>query len=181
MGDPGDETTDIGPVIDAEALNRLNEYIERVRTKTSSTSLSLNHLFSHTHCPPTIVKVDSIEAVHEEIFGPVLHVYTYPTAKWKETLEAVRDSGFGLTFGVQTRIQKRARIAADAIGAGNSYINRDMIGATVGVQPFGGHGLSGTGPKAGGPNYLMRLAEEYVITDNVVATGGDKDLLRLED
>ena len=72
-------------------------------------------------------------------------------------------------------------MAAEVVSAGNSYINRDMIGATVGVQPFGGHGFSGTGPKAGGPNYLMRLAEEYVISDNVVATGGDKDLLRLED
>ena len=180
VGDPRDEATDVGPIIDADALNRLKAYIERVHENIVY-QIELESPFRSTHCPPTVVKVDSIQAVQEEIFGPVLHVYSYPTAKWKETLEAVRDSGFGLTFGVQTRVQKRAQMAADVVGAGNSYINRDMIGATVGVQPFGGHGLSGTGPKAGGPNYLMRLAEEYVISDNVVATGGDKDLLRLDD
>ena len=180
VGDPREKATDVGPIIDADALTRLSAYLERVREHIIY-QFELESPFLSTHCPPTIVKVDAIEDVQEEIFGPVLHVYSYSTAKWQKTLEAVRDSGFGLTFGVQTRIQKRAQIAAEAIGAGNSYINRDMIGATVGVQPFGGHRLSGTGPKAGGPNYLMRLADEYVISDNVVATGGDKDLLRLDD
>ena len=180
VGDPRDEATDVGPIIDMDALNRLNAYIERVHSNIVY-QYELESSFRSTHCPPTIVQVDSIHAVREEIFGPVLHVYSYQTARWKETLESIRDTGFGLTFGVQTRVQKRAQIATEAIGAGNSYINRDMIGATVGVQPFGGHGLSGTGPKAGGPNYLLRLAEEFVVTDNIVATGGDKDLLRLED
>ena len=180
VGDSRDRATDVGPIIDANALNRLHEYIERVRDRLLF-QYELEPRLRVTHCPPTIVQVDSVEAIQEEIFGPVVHVYAYPTAKWQETLVSVRESGFGLTFGVQTRIQKRAQTAAEIIGAGNSYINRDMVGASVGVQPFGGHGLSGTGPKAGGPNYLMRFAEEFVVSDNVVATGGDKDLLRLED
>ena len=180
VGDSRDAATDVGPIIDKEALERLNEYINSVRDDVLY-QYELKPSLQATHCPPTIIQVSSVETVQEEIFGPVLHVCSYPTTKWREMLEAVRDSGFGLTFGVQTRIQKRAQIAAEVIGAGNSYVNRDMIGATVGVQPFGGHGFSGTGPKAGGPNYLMRFAEEVVITDNVVATGGDKDLLRLED
>ncbi len=180
VGDPRDEATDVGPIIDKEVLNRLNEYVEGVREDVLY-QYELDPSLQATHCPPTIVQVSSVEDVQEEIFGPVLHVCSYPTTRWRETLEAMSDTGFGLTFGVQTRIQTRAQVAAEAIGAGNSYINRDMIGATVGVQPFGGHGLSGTGPKAGGPNYLARFTEELVITDNVVATGGDKDLLRLED
>ena len=180
VGDPRDEATDVGPIIDSEALERLSDYIERVQ-KTTLYQYELDASFRSTHCPPTIVQVDSVQAVREEIFGPVLHVYSYPTAKWRETLEAVRNSGFGLTFGVQTRIQKRAQIAADIIGAGNTYINRDMIGATVGVHPFGGHGLSGTGPKAGGPNYLKRFAEEIVISTNEVATGGNTKLLKLHE
>ena len=180
VGDPRDVTTDVGPIIDKEALDRLNEYVEGVRREVRY-QYELELPLRATHCPPTIIRVDSIQSVQEEIFGPVLHVYAYPTVKWQETLEALSVTGFGLTLGVQTRIQKRAQMAAEAIGAGNSYINRDMVGATVGVQPFGGHGLSGTGPKAGGPNYLMRFAEEFVVSDNVVATGGDKELLRLED
>ena len=180
VGDSRDEATDVGPIIDKEALDRLNEYIEHVREDVLY-QYEIEPSLQATHCRPTVVRVRSIQAVQDEIFGPILHVYSYSVAEWQETLEAVRNSGFGLTFGVQTRIQRRAQIAAEAIGAGNSYINRDMIGATVGVQPFGGHGLSGTGPKAGGPNYLMRFIEEIVVTDNVVATGGDKDLLKLED
>lgn len=180
VGDPCDEATDVGPIIDSEALDRLNNYIERVQ-ESMLYQYEIDTSFKSTHCPPTIVRADSVQAVREEIFGPVLHVFSYPAARWQETLEAVKNSGFGLTFGVQTRIQRRAQIAAEAVRAGNSYINRDMIGATVGVQPFGGHGFSGTGPKAGGPNYLMRLAKEFAITENIVATGGDKDLLRLED
>ena len=180
VGNPRDIATDVGPIIDTDALGRLHEYIASVSDDILYQH-ELDSALQVTHCGPVIVKVDSIQAVREEVFGPILHIYSYPTTQWRETLDAIRNSGFGLTFGVQTRIQRRAEIATEAIGAGNSYINRDMIGATVGVQPFGGHGLSGTGPKAGGPNYLIRFAEELVITDNVVATGGDKDLLRLDD
>ncbi|MYD44090.1 MAG: L-glutamate gamma-semialdehyde dehydrogenase [Gammaproteobacteria bacterium] len=177
VGDPTNLVTDVGPIIDSSELKRLNQYIAS-KGDAVIYHHALQPALHATHCAPTIIGVNAVNAVNEEVFGPVLHVMTYATAQWRTTLEAIRDTGYGLTLGVQTRIDRRAKEAVELIGAGNSYINRNMIGATVGVQPFGGHGLSGTGPKAGGPSYLMRFARELVVTNNVVATGGDTELLR---
>ena len=177
--DPRDLSTDIGPLIDQAAKNRIENYLNQ-NSDAIYYQGKLDEHYATTHIAPTILMVDSVSQVSEEIFGPILHVYRYAQHSWVETLEAVRDAGFALTFGVQTRIESRAREAARIVGAGNVYVNRDMIEATVGVQPFGGHGLSGTGPKAGGPNYLLRFAREEVFTENIVATGGNHELLRLD-
>ena len=180
VGDPRDLETDIGPIIDRKALRRLNAYIARVNDSVLY-RVDIDERFRETHCGPTIVEVTSIQLLREEVFGPILHVYRFPASKWRDTLAAVQDSGYGLTFGIQTRIERKAQEAVETVGAGNAYINRDMIGAAVGVQPFGGHGLSGTGPKAGGPNYLMRFVLERVVTNNIVATGGNPELLKLSE
>ena len=113
--------------------------------------------------------------------GPILHVYRFKGNDWEKTLTDIVNLGYGLTFGIQTRIESKAQRAAEIVAAGNTYINRNMIGAVVGVQPFGGHGLSGTGPKAGGPNYLRQFTREQTISTNLVATGGNADLLSLGD
>lgn len=181
VGDPADPATDVGPVIDTDAFERLAAYISGFPAERILYQLQLDAQYAKTHIAPTLLEVDAPQDVEEEVFGPILHVSIYSTTEWLETLVAIRNSGFGLTFGVQTRIRQRAEQAVAIVGAGNAYINRDMIGATVGVQPFGGHGLSGTGPKAGGPNYLLQFANERVVTDNVVATGGNTELLQLED
>jgi RHH-type proline utilization regulon transcriptional repressor/proline dehydrogenase/delta 1-pyrroline-5-carboxylate dehydrogenase len=128
---------------------------------------------------PTLVEIDSISALTEEVFGPVLHVYRYKAKNLEKTIQAVNDTGFGLTMGLHSRIDSRARALAHLCGAGNLYVNRNMIGAVVGVQPFGGRGLSGTGPKAGGPYYLTRFGTEYTISTNLAAVGGNASLLSL--
>jgi RHH-type proline utilization regulon transcriptional repressor/proline dehydrogenase/delta 1-pyrroline-5-carboxylate dehydrogenase len=110
-----------------------------------------------------------------------LHVLRYPAKKLKQTMDAVNATGFGLTMGLHSRINDRVSAFVEYSGAGNVYINRNMIGAVVGVQPFGGRGLSGTGPKAGGPNYLTRFATEYAVSNNIAAIGGNASLLALSD
>ena len=179
VGDSKDLSTDVGPVIDRQAKERIEGYLAKTKASLLYRG-GVEPEFENTHLAPTILSIDAIEELTEEVFGPVLHVYRYPKSNWKQTLTAVRDTGYGLTFGVQTRIEGRAHEAAAIVGAGNVYVNQNMIGATVGVQPFGGHGLSGTGPKAGGPNYLKRFAREAMVTENIVATGGNHELLRLE-
>ena len=128
---------------------------------------------------PTLVAIDSIDALTEEVFGPVLHVYRYKAKDLEKTVDAVNGTGFGLTMGLHSRIDSRARALAQRTGAGNFYVNRNMIGAVVGVQPFGGRGLSGTGPKAGGPHYLVRFGTEYTVSTNLAAVGGNASLLSL--
>ena len=112
-----------------------------------------------------------------EVFGPVLHVLRYRAVDLPRMLEDINALGYGLTLGIQSRIEQRARDIRDRMRVGNIYVNRNMIGATVGVQPFGGCGLSGTGPKAGGPHYLQRFATEQTFTVNTAAIGGDASLL----
>ena len=128
---------------------------------------------------PTLVAIDSIDALTEEVFGPVLHVCRYKARDLEKTVDAVNGTGFGLTMGLHSRIDSRARALARRTGAGNLYVNRNMIGAVVGVQPFGGRGLSGTGPKAGGPHYLVRFGTEYTVSTNLAAVGGNASLLSL--
>ena len=134
-----------------------------------------------TFYPPTAIEIDSLEHLQLEVFGPILHILRFSSGKLAEALDAVNQLGYGLTMGVHSRIDSRARAITALSGAGNIYINRNMIGAVVGVQPFGGRGLSGTGPKAGGPHYLPRFGSEFTVSNNISAVGGNASLLSLDD
>ena len=138
-------------------------------------------LHQHGHfVPPTLLEIDSLEQLDAEHFGPILHVIRYDIQQLDNVIASINNTGYGLTLGIHTRIQSRAEYIAEHVNAGNIYINRNMIGATVGVQPFGGMGLSGTGPKAGGPNYLQRFACEKACSNNIAAVGGNTRLLNLQ-
>ena len=177
LGDPADPATDVGPVIDAAAKQRLDAQIAALeRNAKLLARAEVPAGLRGNHVAPCVYEIDSVAAANEEIFGPVLQV-----VRWSGEVEAlvtrINALGFGLTLGVQTRMDGRAaRIAARA-RVGNVYINRSMTGAVVGVQPFGGEGLSGTGPKAGGPHYLARFCVEQTITTNTAAAGGNVALL----
>jgi RHH-type proline utilization regulon transcriptional repressor/proline dehydrogenase/delta 1-pyrroline-5-carboxylate dehydrogenase len=129
---------------------------------------------------PALIEIDSISMLDREAFGPILHVLRYRTDDLPQLLDGLRANGYGLTLGIQTRLDGTRRTLYEGTLAGNVYVNRNMIGAVVGVQPFGGTGLSGTGPKAGGPHYLNRFTTERVLTINTTATGGNTALLTLE-
>jgi RHH-type proline utilization regulon transcriptional repressor/proline dehydrogenase/delta 1-pyrroline-5-carboxylate dehydrogenase len=128
---------------------------------------------------PHLIELRDARQLSSEQFGPLLHLVRYRASELEQVLESIRGSGFGLTLGVQTRLESTWQRVFRATATGNTYVNRNMIGAVVGVQPFGGTGLSGTGPKAGGPHYLARLASERTLTVNTTATGGNAALLRL--
>jgi RHH-type proline utilization regulon transcriptional repressor/proline dehydrogenase/delta 1-pyrroline-5-carboxylate dehydrogenase len=177
IGDPLDLATDIGPVISRAAQRRLNAYIEanRERILWQADAAALP---GHGHfVAPTIIAIDGIDELGDEVFGPVLHVARFRHEQLDEVIAAVNRCPYGLTFGIHSRNDVRAKQIAASLHVGNIYINRNMIGAVVGVQPFGGMGLSGTGPKAGGPNYLQRFANEVVISNNIAAVGGNAKLL----
>ena len=156
LGDPWNPQTDVGPVIDADAQARLLAHVERARAE--------GRLIHTVAAPqdgrfvaPALIRVSGIAEIKEERFGPILHAATFRSGEIDAVIDDVNRTGYGLTFGVMTRIERRARRAAARIRAGNVYVNRNQVGAVVGSQPFGGEGLSGTGPKAGGPNYLDRF------------------------
>ena len=183
IGDPLAVTTDIGPVIDTDAKAMLENYITQQQQQWP-----LLYRFHPDRLPrsgnfvgPHIFQVPNVAAVEQEIFGPVLHVLRYQRKNIAAIVDDINRVGYGLTFGIHSRIENWAANLASRINAGNIYINRNMIGAVVGVQPFGGMGLSGTGPKAGGPHYLLRFANEKTVTNNTVATGGNAALLNLTD
>lgn len=156
LGNPWHLATDIGPVIDQEAQQNILAYIDAARSEGRiKYELSApNHGY---FVAPTLIKVDGIQDMTREIFGPVLHIATFKSQDLDHVIDAINATGYGLTFGLQTRIDDRVQHVSDRIHAGNIYVNRNQIGAIVGSQPFGGEGLSGTGPKAGGPNYLTRF------------------------
>ena len=180
IGDAYEMATDVGPVIDKQAHDVLNAYIQDQRTNIIYQA-ELPKKLKLSHIPPTLVRLSSVSALRDEHFGPILHVVSFKERDRLRVLDEISQNGFGLTFGVQTRIDHRAVEATQIVSCGNTYVNRNMIGATVGVQPFGGHGLSGTGPKAGGPNYLTRFVQEHTISTNLVATGGNPDLLNISE
>src|SRR4029079_4581174 len=126
---------------------------------------------------PHIFELSDANELVEEVFGPVLHVVRYRADRFDQVLQSIERSGYGLTLGIHSRIDDTVEDAIDALQVGNIYVNRNMIGAVVGVQPFGGHGLSGTGPKAGGPHYLPRFATEQTVTVNTAAAGGNAALM----
>ncbi|MEM8591363.1 MAG: bifunctional proline dehydrogenase/L-glutamate gamma-semialdehyde dehydrogenase PutA [Pseudomonadota bacterium] len=158
LGDPSDFATDIGPVIDARAKTKIDEYVEQARAEGRLLKV-LEAPAAGTFCGPAVLRVSGIEEVTEEIFGPVLHLATFKAHDLDRVIDAVNTAGYGLTFGLHTRIDGRVQHIIDRVDAGNIYVNRNQIGAVVASQPFGGHALSGTGPKAGGPRYLAAFAE----------------------
>ena len=178
LGDPRDPATHVGPVIDAEAKAKLDGYIASVRGANSGRLLYAGEAPREGYfVAPHIVELTDARALRNEIFGPILHVVRYRADRFADVLAAIEATGYGLTLGVHSRITETAERIARALSAGNVYVNRNMIGAVVGVQPFGGSGLSGTGPKAGGPHYLPRFATEQTVTVNTAAAGGNAELL----
>ena len=164
MGNPGRLTTDIGPVIDAEAKANIENHIQAMRAKgrpvfqaVRETSEDAREWRTGTFVPPTLIELASFDELKKEVFGPVLHVVRYNRNNLNALIEQINASGYGLTLGVHTRIDETIAQVTGNAKVGNLYVNRNMVGAVVGVQPFGGEGLSGTGPKAGGPLYLYRL------------------------
>jgi RHH-type proline utilization regulon transcriptional repressor/proline dehydrogenase/delta 1-pyrroline-5-carboxylate dehydrogenase len=190
VGDNADLATDVGPVIDQEAFDNIQNHLKRLEKASKpllsvvfSVSTAINNIAKNkiinaqsNLIPPAAFELNAISDIGAEIFGPVLHV-----VRWRgdpaEVIAQINALGYGLTLGIQTRIDSRAQALARAAHVGNVYINRNMIGAVVGVQPFGGEGLSGTGPKAGGPHYLYRFCAEQTITVNTTAAGGNVKLL----
>jgi len=183
IGDPGLLSTDIGPVIDAEALSGLQAHAVEMETKARLIhQLELPpQCRNGTFFAPRVYEIASIDLLRREVFGPVLHLIRYAPEDLDRVIDAINSTGCGLTCGIQSRIDRRARAIQSRIHAGNCYVNRNMIGAVVGVQPFGGEGLSGTGPKAGGPHYMLRFATERTLSINITAAGGNASLLTLDD
>ncbi|MEJ2601983.1 MAG: bifunctional proline dehydrogenase/L-glutamate gamma-semialdehyde dehydrogenase PutA [Gammaproteobacteria bacterium] len=181
VGDPGLLSTDVGPVIDDDARQMLERHVAELGERSSlvhRTRLGPG-TEAGTYVAPTAIEIDSIDRLRREVFGPVVHIYRYRGRDLRKTVEAVNATGYGLTMGVHSRIDRRARDIAGWARVGNLYVNRNMIGAVVGAQPFGGQGLSGTGPKAGGPHYLLRFATESSLSNNTAAVGGNASLLSL--
>ncbi len=183
VGDPAWLSTDIGPVIDGEAKGVLEAHVAHMeRTGRLIARSPLEAGTEHgTFLAPVAFEIDRVEQLTKEVFGPVLHVVRYEAERLQEMLEAIRGTRFGLTMGLHTRIDTTVEAVRRAAAVGNLYVNRNMIGAIVGSQPFGGEGLSGTGPKAGGPRYLPRFAVERVISIDTTASGGNASLMTLGD
>jgi RHH-type proline utilization regulon transcriptional repressor/proline dehydrogenase/delta 1-pyrroline-5-carboxylate dehydrogenase len=180
VGDPARLATDVGPVIDDEALAMLEKHAAHiVKGAPWSHRARLAANPRGRFFAPLAVEIDSLASLQREVFGPVVHLLTYRARDLDAVVAAVNALGYGLTLGIHTRIDGLAQRIARSLRVGNVYINRNMIGAVVGVQPFGGMGLSGTGPKAGGPHYLHRMATEQTITTNTAAIGGNAGLLSL--
>src|SRR5262249_36089108 len=177
LGARGDPATHVGPVIDADAKERLDRWIAahaaRVRARWDRRPLPA----TGTYVAPTIIALDHAGDLAEEGFGPVLHVVRGRAAALETLLDELAANRFALTLGVHSRIDATVDRVVERLPHGNVYVNRNMIGAVVGTQPFGGTALSGTGPKAGGPNYLRRFATEQVVTINTAAAGGNASLL----
>ena len=178
IGNPTDPSVDMGPMISLEAAQELYDYLDesdaaRLEIFQPQASTELGKQWF----PPTLIELKSIDTLNEEKFGPILHVMQFKEETLDSTLTQIEAKGFGLTFGIHTRIDEKAIHASKLISAGNTYINRDIIGAIVESQPFGGKNLSGTGFKAGGPNYLIQFVDERTISVNTVAIGGNAELL----
>ncbi|MFO1169651.1 MAG: aldehyde dehydrogenase family protein [Hyphomicrobiaceae bacterium] len=179
LGDPLEFATDIGPVIDEAAETTLNAHKARMRREAKEL-LDLpipSSCRQGTFVSPAVYEIDGIHRLEREVFGPILHVVRYQRDRLDQVVQAVNNTGYGLTLGIHSRIEATIRKIIAQARVGNIYVNRNQIGAVVGVQPFGGEGLSGTGPKAGGPHYLPRFAVERVVTTDVTATGGNAQLL----
>jgi RHH-type transcriptional regulator, proline utilization regulon repressor / proline dehydrogenase / delta 1-pyrroline-5-carboxylate dehydrogenase len=180
LGAPGALSTDVGPVISEAARARLEQHAARMRAEAQllyaceldPALAARGHFFA-----PQLFELKRLDQLQSEEFGPILHVARYKSGELPKVLAAIRATGFGLTLGIHSRLESVAEHVFRSLAVGNTYVNRNMIGAVVGVQPFGGQGLSGTGPKAGGPHYLLRFATERTLTINTAAIGGNVELL----
>jgi RHH-type proline utilization regulon transcriptional repressor/proline dehydrogenase/delta 1-pyrroline-5-carboxylate dehydrogenase len=184
VGDPRDPSTHVGPIIDAEARDRLDRWIARPPAGARlhyRTDAAKALPPGGTFVGPAVIELARARDLTEEVFGPILHVVRWRADALDELLEDIGRNGYGLTLGIHSRIDGTVKHVAARLAHGNVYVNRNMIGAVVGTQPFGGSGLSGTGPKAGGPNYLRRFATEQVVTNNTAAAGGNASLLTAEE
>lgn len=180
VGNPRELSVDVGPVIDTEAQAGLLAHIDAMK-KAGHPVYQVSVPTQGIFVPPTLIELPNMSALKQEVFGPVLHVITFKAQDVDQVIQQINETGFGLTFGIHTRIERQFQKVISQVEVGNIYVNRNMVGAVVGVQPFGGQGLSGTGPKAGGPNYLMRLVHEHALSINTVAMGGNASLLSLDD
>jgi RHH-type proline utilization regulon transcriptional repressor/proline dehydrogenase/delta 1-pyrroline-5-carboxylate dehydrogenase len=183
IGDPALLSTDVGPVIDQDAKDMLEKHAARMaREGQLIHEAKLGADCQHGYFfAPRAYKIDSLQRLEREVFGPILHVIAFSGDRLDEVIEAINRTGYGLTLGIHSRIDSRAEHIVSRLRVGNAYVNRNMIGAVVGVQPFGGEGLSGTGPKAGGPHYLHRFATERTLSVDTTASGGNASLLSLNE
>jgi RHH-type proline utilization regulon transcriptional repressor/proline dehydrogenase/delta 1-pyrroline-5-carboxylate dehydrogenase len=181
VGDPGLLSTDVGPVIDVVALESLQAHAERMdREAKTIRRLELGDDCAHgSFFAPRAYEIPSLGMLQREVFGPVLHVIRWKAGELDKVIGDINATGYGLTLGIHSRIDDTIDYITDRVRVGNCYVNRNQVGAVVGVQPFGGEGLSGTGPKAGGPHYLLRFANERSLTVNTTAAGGNASLLTL--
>jgi RHH-type transcriptional regulator, proline utilization regulon repressor / proline dehydrogenase / delta 1-pyrroline-5-carboxylate dehydrogenase len=183
IGDPAELATDVGPVIDEAARDALEAHI----AKMNATGLVRHRVLLPDACAhgtfvaPALIVLDRLDRLTQEIFGPVVHVATWRAGELDALVDAVNAFGYGLTLGIHSRVDATIERIVSRVRVGNVYVNRNMIGAVVGMQPFGGEGLSGTGPKAGGPNYLPRFAVERTLSINTAAAGGNAALLAQAD
>ncbi len=183
VGDPARLSTDIGPVIDAEALGMLEGHDKRMLSEATLIHRAklLPGTEHGTFFAPVAYEIDGLNRLQREVFGPALHVVRYQASKLDQVLDAINGTGYGLTLGIHSRIDSTVDYIRKRLKVGNAYVNRSTIGAVVGVQPFGGEGLSGTGPKAGGPHYLHRYATERTLTIDTTAAGGNASLMSLDE
>ena len=183
VGDPALLSTDVGPVIDEDAKAMLEAHAARMECQGRLIGrAALGEACAHgSFVAPAAFEIDGIARLEREVFGPILHVVRYKSERLDETIDAINRTGYGLTLGVHSRIDSTVERIARRARVGNAYVNRNMIGAVVGVQPFGGEGLSGTGPKAGGPYYLHRFAVERTLSVNTTAQGGNATLMSLKE
>jgi RHH-type transcriptional regulator, proline utilization regulon repressor / proline dehydrogenase / delta 1-pyrroline-5-carboxylate dehydrogenase len=182
VGDPGQLSTDVGPVIDEDALKILNDHAARMdkeAKKIAEAKLDPAATANGTFFAPRAYEIPSLDVLKREVFGPVLHVIRWKGSDLPKVVDAINATGYGLTLGVHSRIDDTVEYIRSHARVGNCYVNRNQIGAVVGVQPFGGESLSGTGPKAGGPHYLLRFAGERTLTINTTAAGGNASLLTI--
>ncbi len=184
VGDPRLPDTDVGPIIDREQVEKLAVHVAAWQGKGGvlfSGDVPGGALAGGSYFAPTIIELPEASALDREVFGPVLHVVRYRAKDLDKVIEGIAESGYGLTLGIHSRIEATVKRIVERLPVGNVYVNRNMIGAVVGSQPFGGSGLSGTGPKAGGPNYLTRFALEQVVSINTAAAGGNATLVAMGD
>jgi RHH-type proline utilization regulon transcriptional repressor/proline dehydrogenase/delta 1-pyrroline-5-carboxylate dehydrogenase len=181
IGDPTDLSVHVGPVIDAAAKARLEAHVAAMRARGQVLHAGAVPAGAGHFVAPHVIALKQVQDLEAEHFGPILHVVRYRAGELDQILDAIDATGYGLTLGVHSRIDETVKRVVERLQVGNIYVNRNMIGAVVGVQPFGGSGLSGTGPKAGGPHYLARFVTEQTVTVNTAAAGGNATLIATGD
>ena len=180
IGNPEELDTDIGPIINKAAKNKLDAYIKN-KAKFGFQVYQSSTQITDQYISPTVIEINTLSDIDEEQFGPILHVLKFKSSEIDDLIKDINNTGYGLTMGIHTRIESRADLFSQNCNIGNVYINRDIVGAVVGSQPFGGRGLSGSGYKAGGPNYLIQFLNEKVVSKNSVAFGGNAELLNIQE